>query len=344
MKIIKKFIGLALILVVCTACATSTVIDPDDMDFAYSTDTLGVRTGASNTQRTEENPFRIGIIQYGTHASLDDTFIGIKRELDNSDFNISFEYQNGNLDPIVTENIANKMVLDGYDVIIPIATNASVATFKAAQYRQTPIVFSSVSDPIGAGLVSSLIAPNSYITGTATLFNPILQLDLIQEVQPDIKSIGVIYSLFEPNALSNLATLREEATRRGIEILSVGITSPDDITTATYSIITDIDAITTLPDSNIVSNIDTILEITNIANVPMYGTDKAQVDLGCIAAQNIDYISVGEKTAQTAISILMGKDVSTIPVSIFTADDVCFNQDVLDLFNLEIPTIYDTVA
>lgn len=333
MNFIKKIIGFALSLSILTSCS-STVVNPDELEFAYSTDTLGVRTG-SYAQRTEENPFRIGIIQYGTHASLDNCFIGVKRGLDNSDLNISFEYQNGNFDIETTKNIANKMVLDGYDVIIPIATNATIATFDACTYSQTPIVFTAVSDPVGAGLVNNLIIPDSYITGTSTIFDPSAQLDLIQSLQPDITSVGVIYSLNEPNSNSELNALREEATRRGIEIVSAGVASAENITEATYSIITRVQAITNLSDNNIVSNLTEIIEIADIADIPVYGTEVEQLNQGCVAAQTIDYVAVGQKTAEIAINIMLGKDISTIPVTVFDEVEFCYNDEVMESFGFE---------
>lgn len=336
MNLIKKIVGLALSLSILTSCS-STVINPEEMDFAYSTDTLGVRTGANYAQmRTEENPFRVGIIQYGSHESLDNCFIGIKRGLDNSDLNISFEYQSGDFDIETTENIANKMVLYGYDVIIPIATNATIATFDACKYSQTPIVFSAVSDPLGSGIVDNLVIPNSYITGTSTVFDAVAQLDLIQSLQPDISSIGVIYSLFEPNSNSELTALREEATSRGIEIVSAGVASAENITEATYSIITRVEAITNLADNIVVNNLDEVIEIANIADIPVYGTEVEQLDNGCVAVQTLDYVAVGQKTADIAINVMLGKDISSIPVTIFDEIEFLYNDDVLENFGFKV--------
>lgn len=337
MNFMKKVIGMVLAVSILTSCS-STIVDPDDMELAYSTETLGARTGASMSQRNEETPFRVGIVQYGSHDALDDTFIGIKRSLDDSNLNISFEYQNGNFDSDVTKVISKKMVSEGYDVIIPVGTPAALATFESAQYSQTPIIFSAISDPMKTGLVSNLTVPNSYITGTATLFDAKAQLDLIQSFQPDIQTIGVVYSLFEPNSIAELDLLRSEATKRNIEILSVGVSSVENITEATYSIITKVDALTNISDNNIVNNMDTILEISNIAQIPMYGSDKYQVEQGCIAGQGLDYILVGQKTADIAISVLSGKNISNIPVSIFDEVEFYYNDEVIESFDMKRPT------
>lgn len=336
MNVIKKVIILALSVCMFASCATSTVIDIESMEFDYHTNTLGARSNNQQT-RTVENPYRVGIIQYGSNYVLDDSFMGIKRVFDNTTLNISFEYQNANFDVESTQNIAQKMVADNYDLIIPIGTNPTISMFEQAKYSQTPIVFAGVSDPVGAGVLTSLIRPNSYITGTTTSLDEDMQLNLIQTMQPNIKTIGVIYSLFEPNAISELNDLRDEATFRGIEIVSVGVSSVENITEATYSLITMVEAITTLNDSHIAVNLPEILEIADIANVPVYGSDSNQVDVGCIAGQGYDYYQVGQKTAEIAINVLLGKDISTIPVYEYTEPTYYFNDDVLEKYGWNIP-------
>lgn len=341
MTLIKKVLIIILTTIILTSCATSTIVDPENMDFDYSTDTLGARSGAYyNQNRTAENPFRVGIIQYGSHSDLDDCFIGIKRGLDNSSLNISIEYQNASFDQKSTEDIANKMILDGYDIIIPISTPATVATYQAATYSQTPIVFSAVSDPIGAGVLNSLVSPDSHITGTSVTFDVAEQLNLIQTLHPNIKSIGVVYCLFEPNSISQLNTLRKEATKRGIEIVSAGVASTEDITEATYSIITRVEALTTLSDNNITNNLLEILEISNIANIPVYGATQSHIDMGCVAGQSTDYTLVGQKTAEIAINVLSNKDISKIPVYEFENAQISFNEEVMELFDMQIPPQY----
>lgn len=341
MNIIKKALVILLTASMFVSCSTSTIVDPDNIDYSFSTDTLGARTGASYSQtRTEENPFRVGIIQYGSHKDLDDCFIGIKHGLDMSDLNISFEYQNGSFNTQTTENIAKKMIEDGYDVIIPISTPSAIASYNAGTYSQTPIVFSAVSNPIESGILNSLTTPNGLITGTATPFNVEEQLNLIQTMQPNIKSIGVVYSLIEPNSLSQLNELRSEATKRGIEIVSAGFSSPDDIIEATYSIVTRVEAITNLTDNNVTYNLSQILEIANLAEVPVYGATQHHVDMGCVAGQGLDYNLVGQKTADIAINILLDKDISKMPVTVFENSQIYFNDDVLEFFDMKIPAQY----
>lgn len=334
MKFLTKALIIAVSLAIFTSCS-STIVDPDDMEFAYYTDTLGVRTGSSQT-RTDSNPFRVGVLQYGSHPSLDNVFNGVKRGLDNSDLNISFEYHNANFDDTSSENIAKKMIYDNFDVIIPIGTTPAISTYNAATYSQTPIIFSAVSDPIGAGLLSNLIVTNSYVTGTATVFDEKAQLDLMLGLQPDITSIGVIYSIFEPNSISELARLRTEATSRGIEIVSAGVGSVDNITDAVYSIITRVDALTNISDNNIVNNLDLILEIADIAEIPVYGTEEEQVLAGCVAGQGLDYFIAGQKSAEIAISVLQGKSISTIPVTVYDEVEFYYNDEKIEKFGLDV--------
>lgn len=340
MKLIKYLIICIFTTIIFTSCATSTIVDPENLELGYSTDTLGARGSNFTQNRTPENPFRVGIIQYGSHPDLDDCFIGIKRGLDDSTLNISIEYQNGSYNLEDTENISKKMVHDGYDLIIPISTPATIATYNSATYSQTPIVFSAVSDPIGAGVLNSLVTPDSYITGTAVTFDASEQLNLIQTLHPNIKSIGVVYCLFEPNSISQLDALRKEATKRGIEIVSAGVASVDDITEATYSIITRVEVLTNLNDNNITNNLSEILEISNLANIPVYGVSQSQIDMGCIAGQTVDYTLVGQKTAEIAINILSNKDISKVPVYEFESTIISFNEEIMEIFELQIPQQY----
>lgn len=338
MNFIKIVAVTILILVTFTSCA-STVVDPEDLVLSYSTDTLGVRPGSgiiSSTDVVEDTPFRVGIIQYGSHSALDDCFIGIKKGLDSSDLMVNVEYQNANFDLDNVHNIAKKMISNDIDVIIPIGTPTSIEVYKSAYESRTPIVFSAVTDPIGVGLLKSLLLPKGNTTGTSTSFDPVVQLDLIQLIQPDISTIGVVYSLFEQNSISELARLRDEATSRGIEIISAGVHSADDITEGTYTIITDVEALTTLTDNNVASNIDSIIEIANLAQVPVYGADKEQVRRGCIAGQSFDYVEVGQKTAEITVSVLTGKNIATIPVSVFDQVELYYNEDVMGQYGIKL--------
>ncbi len=293
----------------------------------------------SSTDSNDASVQKVAILQYMTHSSLDNCTQGIKNALDEA--GISYDVQIGSSGSADADcqSYAAQMAAGGYDMIIAVATPAAVAAYSAVQSAGTdiPVIFCAVSDPVSASLVESMDAPGNNCTGTSDSFDIEGQLELIQALQPDLTSLGVIYTTSESNSLSQLATLEELCDSLGITVVEKGITDASELASVAASLVTEVDAITNLTDNNVVENLSVVLEQANSAGIPVYGSEIEQVKLGCLASASIDYVTLGERTGQIAIDVLGGESASTYPVVTVEDSFSVLNTDVASELGITVP-------
>ncbi len=308
---------------------------------------LGVFAACSSTDTDEdttdvaEEVITIGILQYGSHPSLDNCYDGIIEALEASDLNYEIDYQNGNFESATCDTIAKTMVASGCDVIIPIATPAATSAYSACAEQEIPVIFCAVSDPVAAGLVESLEEVGGHSTGTATVINFDTQLDMIMALQPDVETIGVLYTTSESNSVTDLARIEEAAEERGLTIISSGVQAASDIPAAAVALAAQVDCINNFADNNVVNNLSVVIEAATAAGIPVYGSEVEQVENGCLAAEGIDYVEVGRQTAYLAIEVLEGTAVSDLAVVVLDDSTPAINLEVLEYFGLELPEAYE---
>ncbi len=287
--------------------------------------------------------YKVGIIQFMPHSSLDNCCQGIKNALDEA--KIDYDVQVGSTASAVDDcqNYAARMASSGeYDVIIAIATPSAAAAYSAVRNASAdiPVVFCAVSDPVAAKLVESIEKPGNNCTGTSDSFDIVSQIEIIKAVQPELTKLGVFYTTTEPNSLSQLKILKDECEKNGIELIDQGINDATELPAAAAALIPQVEAVTNLTDNNVVDNMATVLEQAKAANIPVYGSEIEQVRKGCLAAASIDYVALGEQTGKMAVEILGGKSAAEMPVSVVSDSTPVFNTDAAKELGLEIPEVY----
>ena len=288
----------------------------------------------------DEDTITIGIIQFASHPSLDNCYEGIKKGLEASGLKYKLDFQIGNADPATCDTLATNMVAKNYDIIIAIATPAAISAYSAAENSSTAVIFCAVSDPQAAGLVDNPNAPGGNCTGTSDQLDLKGQLEMIRAFQPDAKRIGVMYTTSEANSVSHLQQFKALASQYGFTVVEQGVQSAADIPAAAVALAAGSDCINNFTDNNVVSNLEKVLEKTNEAKIPVYGSEVEQVKKGCLASMSIDYVKLGEKTAEMAVQVLNGTDPGTIPVSFVTDSTPVVNPEAAALFGIEIPQAY----
>lgn len=248
----------------------------------------------------------IGINQLAQHGSLDNCregFIeGLKEAglVEEKDFVI--DYQNASGDPSIIRQISSGFSAKNVAMMVGIATNSAISCFAAAEDKDIPVVFIAVSDPAGAKLT------NGNVTGISDLLPVTAQLELIRKMQPDAKKIGIIYTLSEPNSVSTIELYKNAVKDYGFELEVVGVTEQSQVTQAVDTIIAKgVDCFTNLTDNTVVEVLPAILEKTDEAGIPVYGSEIEQVVLGCVASAGIDYIELGKSAGKMAAKILKGE-------------------------------------
>ena len=289
---------------------------------------------------------KIGILQFAPHASLDNCYEGIVQGLAEAGFidgeTCIIEYVNGQGEGETNSLAAANFVNGGFDIIIAIATPSAMPAYAAAKDAGIPVIFSAVSDPIGAGLVESLEVPNTGATGTSDGLNYQGQLEMIRAFQPEAKTIGILYTTSEANSLSQLKKYQELAPSYGFEIIAQGVTDASEIASGAASLVAlGVDCINNLTDNNVVNNFSIVTAATDAAGIPCYGSEEEQVaQYGCVASQTLDYVALGKTTGLMAADVLKTGEINNVAVSVVTDSEPVYSSVNMAKFGLTLPSQY----
>ena len=281
--------------------------------------------------------YSIGISQYGEHPSLDNCREGFLLGLaeaglkEGEDFTV--DYQNAGFDNNIAIQIAQNFSANNVDLMVGIATPSATACYAAAEDKNIPVIFNAITDPVEAKLDSG------NVTGVSDKLPVEAQLDLIRKLQPEAKTIGIIYTTSEPNSVSAIREYKEKAPDYGFVIVDIGVTAQSEVTQAADTLISKgVDCISNLTDNNVVGVLASILDKTNEAGIPVYGSEVEQVKIGCVASAGIDYIELGKQAGQLAAKVLKGEATcENLPYETVTEYGIYINSEALSAMNIELP-------
>ena len=329
MKATKKILASVLALTMAfglTACG-----QPDD-------------SGSQNDGKTE---YKVGIVQYMDHASLNQIVASIEARLDEKGeelgvvFNYEDYYQNGQADNSVMNQIAADLIADEVDIIVPIATPVAEVMQAATEDNQIPIVFSAVSDPVGAKLVSSMDGPGGNITGTSDYLDTNAIMNLIFSADPDCDCVGLLYNVGEDSSAAPIAAAKEYLDAKGVAYVERTGTTTDEILLAAEALVAEgVDAVFTPTDNTIMAAELTIYETFLEAGVPHYGGADTFALNGAFCGYGVDYENLGIMTADMIVEILVnGADPASIPVMTFDNGIATVNTETCEGLGLNMDDI-----
>ena len=281
--------------------------------------------------------YLIGISQYGQHGSLDNCREGFLQGLEEAGLKegVDFEvdYRNADFDDTMTTQIGDAFSAEDVDLMVGIATNSAVACFNAAEDKDIPVIFTAITDPVGAHLDSG------NITGTSDALPVAGQLELIRALQPDADTVGIIYTTSEPNSVYSVGIYEDLAADYGFTIDAVGVTSQAEVPQAVDQLIADgVDCLSNLTDNNVVGVLTSILEKTDEAGIPVYGSEVEQVKLGCVAGAGLDYVQLGIQTGKMAAKVLTGEATcEDLPYETIENYGLYINSDALSALGITVP-------
>jgi putative ABC transport system substrate-binding protein len=263
----------------------------------------------------EKEPVVIGISQIVEHPALDAVRNGFIDYLGENGYtegkNVKYDINIAQGDMSTAKLIADKLVGMNPNLILTIATPTSQVLVEAT--TEIPIVFSAVTDPVGAGLVSSLEGGGKNVTGTTDLSPVERQFELIMEVIPEIKSLGFIYNAGEANSLTSLKQAKDAAAKLGFEIVEATASNSGEVLSAAESLVGKVDAVHIPTDNTVVSAFESVTKVCKDNDIPLFAADVDSVPRGAVAAIAIDYYRLGRQTGRMALEILEGKDPGTMP-------------------------------
>lgn len=292
----------------------------------------------SASKSTEPKMLKVGITQFIEHPALDSVHKGIEDGLAEAGYengkNLQIDFQNAHGEINNTVSIAQKFAGDKSDMVVAITTPSAQAVAKVIQ--DVPVVFSTVTDPVSAQLVSSLDKPDKNITGTSDKVSMEQQLELIQSFMPNLKKLGVLYTTSEVNSEVQVKDLEAAGKKKGIEVIKTGISSQSEIQLGAQTLVGQVEAILIPIDNTVVSSFEGVLSVTEKAKIPVFASDVDTVKRGAVATYGIDYYKMGKQTGQMAARILGGQKVAGTPVEVSKETDLYINSRAVELYGLEI--------
>jgi putative ABC transport system substrate-binding protein len=274
-------------------------------------------TSASTTDKgSKEKVYQIGISQFAEHPSLDAATDGFKKALADKGLKVKYDEQNAQTKMDNAQSIAQKFVGDKVDLIFANATPS--ATSALNETKEIPIVFTSVTDPVGAGLVKSFDTPGKNITGT-TDNHPDATKKTISFITDEVKAkkIGVIYNSGEQNSEVQVKEVKKLAEANGAKIVNVSVSSSAEVKQAAESLVGRVDAIYVPTDNTVVSALESVISVANSKKIPLFVGELDSMKKGAVAASGFNYYDIGYQSGLMAADILTGKKKpSEIPVEL----------------------------
>ena len=304
--IMKKVISLVLSVMMmltmfagCKASGTAETAAPT----AAPTSATTAETAADTTPAAQE--FNVAIVQQLDHASLDEIRTAIVAQLqaqaEEKGVKVNIQEFNGQNDATVLNQIGAQVVGDGVDLIIPIATLAAQCMVTAADGTDIPIVYAAISDPEAAGLTGL-----SNVTGTSDALNTAFILDMMLAANPDIKTVGLLYSNSEANSATPIAEAKAYLQEKQIDFVEKTGNTSGEIVEAAASMVGRVDAVFTPTDNVVMAAEVTVAETLNEAGIPHYTGADSFVAAGAFATYGVNYTELGTYTADMAMDILLG--------------------------------------
>ena len=298
----------------------------------------------------EPQSFRIGICNYVDDASLNQIVENIQARLEeiSAEKGVQFviDYDNCNADATVMEQIIANFQSSGANLLVGVATPVAMRMQTATEDSQTPVVFAAVSDPIGAGLVESLEAPGSNVTGTSDYLDTAAVMKLIFAADPDASKIGLLYDAGQDSSTAAIASAKAYLDENGIEYVEHTGSTADEVMLAAQAMVADgVDAVFTPTDNSIMKAELAIYETFIDAGIPQYtGADSFALN-GAFLGYGVDYANLGRETADMIADILLnGADPASTPVRTFDNGTATINTETCAGLGLDFDALSQAFA
>ena len=282
--------------------------------------------------KKDDGVLRIAIIQQLDHSSLDEIRLAAQAEIDRiaAEKGITVEYKhfNGQNDTSVLAQIGTQVVADGYDLILPIATLAAQYAVTAAEGKNIPIVYAAVSDPVGAGLTGM-----SNVTGVSDALNTNFIMDMMFAANPDIQTVGLLYSLSEPNSEQPIKEAKAYLDAKGIPYIEKTGNTADEVITAATALVGRCEAVFTPTDNAIMNVAPSVAEILTNAGIAHYTGADSFVQAGSFVTCGVNYTELGTYAAAMAMDILLGGAIPEFHV--MEGGIITVNTDTAKALNLD---------
>ena len=296
---------------------------------------------AESNSGDSDKKVKIGIAKIVQHVALDSVEQGVIDAVKNAGYQATFDLQNANGDINTAKQIATQFKDEKVDVAVGIATPVAISL--ANTMKDTPIVFGTVTDPLGAGLVSTLEHGEGNVTGMSDELPSKEHIKLFKEIA-GIKTLGYIYTASEDNSISALKLVEDGCKEADLELVVQAISNSSEVKQAAEAIVSRVDGIYLTTDNTVFSALPSLVAVFNDAKKPIFSGDVTGAkNGGCFMASGFNYYKAGYATGEMVVEILKGKKPSEIPVRFMTKpedSDLLFDLDVAKACGITIPQNY----
>ena len=280
----------------------------------------------------------LGITQIAEHPALDSSREGFIKGLESKGYvngeNLDIDIQNAQGDIGTSQMISQNFVSDKKDLVFAIGTPAAQATFNVT--KDIPIIVTAVTDAVQAGLVNGIEKSGTNVAGTSDAVPIEKQFKLLKEIFPEAKKVGILYNTSEINSEIQIKKAEEIAKEFDLEIVTSGITTVNDMTTALDIILKKVDVLYTLTDNLIASSMPLISTKAIESKIPVFGAEEAHVKGGALITEGISYEKLGFEAGLKAVEVIEGKDIKEMSVSSLEETELIINTDTLEKIGVQI--------
>ena len=289
---------------------------------------------------SDADKIKIGILQLVEHDALDASYRGFVDGLKEAGYedgkNIIIDYQNAQGEQANCITIGQKFINDKSDLILAIATPAAQAV--ANMTKDIPILITAVTDPADSKLVNDNNAPGGNVTGTSDLTPVESQIELLTEITPNVKTVGLLYCSSEQNSVFQINMAKRKLDSMGIKHIDLTVSNPNEIQQVLQSAIGKVEAVYTPTDNMIAAGMATVALVAEPAKLPVVCGEGGMTKLGGTATYGISYYELGKLTSNQAVSILKGeKNPAEMPIEYLQKFDLIVNTNMLESIGLTIP-------
>ena len=283
---------------------------------------------------------KIGVLQLIEHNALDSAYKGFVDGLKEAGYedgkNIIIDYQNAQGEQANCITIGQKFINDKSDLILAIATPAAQAI--ANMTKDIPILITAVTDPADSKLVADNNVPGGNVTGTSDLTPVEAQIELLKEIIPNVKTVGLLYCSSEQNSVFQINIAKKKLDAMGIKYIDIAISNLNEIQQVIQNVIGKVEAIYTPTDNMIANGMATVALMTEPAKLPVICGEGGMTMLGGTVTYGINYYELGKLTSTQAVSILKGdKKTAEMPIEYLQKFDLVVNTNMIESIGLTIP-------
>ena len=287
--------------------------------------------------------YKIGISKLLAHPALDAIEEGIKDYLDSTDYAFEYDVQNANGEVTAASQIAQVFKDEGTDLNIGIATPTAQALANVCV--DTPLIYSSVTDPTAAGLVGKGM---ENIAGVSDMVPVAAHLSLIMQIVPELESLGMVYTSGEANGIVLMEAMKAAAEDEGVDLITASVANSSEVRMAAESIIDRVDAVYVATDNTVISAITALSDVCMAHRIPLFSADTtSSYGTDVLLAGGFDYYASGLLTGEIVERYLEGENLEDIGVVYLDQEslEIYLNMDVASALGLTIPeTIADSAA